>query len=48
MGKKVDCFMQYLRLLPVWWPGTQSARDNHLFACNLAKYSPSDSAINLS
>jgi len=39
----------------VWWPGAQSARDNHLLACNLAKCSPiykkkllADSAINLS
>jgi len=26
--------------LAVWWPGAQSARDNHLLACNLAKCSP--------
>jgi len=28
----------FLRLLTVWWPGTQSERDNHLLACNFAKY----------
>jgi len=38
----------------VWWPGTQSAQDNHVLACNFAKYSPVlkknlliDSAVNL-
>jgi len=47
--------LQILRLLAVWWPGVQSARDNHVLACNFAKYSPilkmfslTDSAINLS
>jgi len=47
--------LQILRLLAVWWPGVQSARDNHILACNFAKYSPilkmfslTDSAINLS
>jgi len=24
----------------VFWPGAQSARDNHALACNFAKYSP--------
>jgi len=24
----------------VWWPSSQSARDNHVHACNFAKYSP--------
>jgi len=24
----------------VFWPGVQSARDNHALACNFAKYSP--------
>jgi len=28
------------RLLALWWPGAQSARDNHVLACNFAKYSP--------
>ena len=42
------------RLTAVWWPGTQSARDSHVIACNFAKYSPiyffsvTDLAIKLS
>jgi len=32
--------MHFLRLLAVWWPGTQSARNNYLLACKFAKYSP--------
>jgi len=40
LGKKVDCIVHFLRLLAVWWPGAQNARDNHLLACNFAKYSP--------
>ena len=40
MGKKVECVVHFLRLLAVWWPDTQSARDNYLLACNFAKYSP--------
>jgi len=52
-GKTVDCVVHFLRLLAVWWPDTQSARDNYVVACNSAKYSPiliffTDSAINLS
>jgi len=35
-----DCFVHFLRLLAVCWPGAQSARDNHVLACNFAKYSP--------
>jgi len=31
------CVIHFLRLLAVCWP---SARDNHLLACNSAKYSP--------
>ena len=31
--------MHFLRLLAVWWPGAQSARDNYLLACNFTKYS---------
>ena len=27
-------------LTAVWWPDTQSARDNHLLTCNFAKCSP--------
>jgi len=29
-----------LRLIAVRWPGTHSARDNHVFPCNFAKYLP--------
>ena len=32
--------MHFLRLVAVWWPAAQSARDNHLLPCNFAKYSP--------
>ena len=32
--------MHFFRRLAVSWPGAQSARDNHLLASNLAKYSP--------
>ena len=39
MGKRVDFVLHILRLLAEWWPGTQGARDNHLLACNFAKYS---------
>ena len=38
-GKKVDCVVHFLRLVAVSWPGAQTARDNHLLACNFAKYS---------
>ena len=47
--------VHFLSLLAVCWPGAQSARDNHVLACNFAKYSPifkmfsfTDSAINRS
>jgi len=36
----MDCFVHCLRILAVWWPDAQSTRDNHLLACNCAKYSP--------
>jgi len=29
-----------IHLLAVWWPGAQSARDDHLFAYNFDNYSP--------
>ena len=32
--------MHFLRLLAAWLPGTQTARNNHLLACNFAKYLP--------
>jgi len=35
-----DCLVHFLRLLAVYWPDAQSARDNHALACNFAKYSP--------
>ena len=38
--QKCDCFMHFLHLLTVCWPSTQSAWDNHILACNFAKYSP--------
>jgi len=34
------CLLQFLRLLAVFRSGAQSARDNHVLACNFAKYSP--------
>jgi len=34
-----DCLVYFLRLLALSWPGVQSARDNHVLACNFAKYS---------
>jgi len=50
----VYCVEHFLRLVAVWWPGTQSARDSHRVACNFDKYasiyekfSLADSAINL-
>ena len=49
-----DCLVHFLRLSAVCWPGALSARDNHVLACNFAKYSPilffspTDSAMNLS
>ena len=35
-----DCFVHFLRLSAVCWPSAQSARDNHVLACNFAKYLP--------
>jgi len=32
-GKVVDCVVLFLRLLALWWPVAQNARDNHLLAC---------------
>ena len=50
-----DCLVHFFRLLVMCWPGAQSARDNHVLACNFAKKihrfkknSLTDSAINLS
>jgi len=47
--------VHFLCLLAVCWTGAQSARDNHLLACNLPnsrrfkkKLSLTDSAINIS
>jgi len=38
--QELDCFVHFLRLLAVFWPSAQSARKNHVLACNFAKYSP--------
>jgi len=38
--QKRGCLTHFLRLLAVWWQGVQSARDNHVLACNFAEYSP--------
>ena len=35
-----DYLVYFLCLLAVCWPGAQNARDNHIFACNFAKYTP--------
>jgi len=47
--------MHFARLANILLKDEESARDNHIFACNFAKYSPvlilfslSDSTINLS
>jgi len=32
------CLMHFLRHLAMRWPSAQSAWDNHLLACNFAKY----------
>jgi len=32
--QKRDCLVHFLRLLAVFWPGAQSARDNHVLASN--------------
>jgi len=49
------CLVHSLRLLAVCWPDAQNAQDNHVLACNFAKYSPifkifslADLSINLS
>jgi len=34
-----DCLIHFLRLLAVRWPSAQSARNNHVLACNFATYS---------
>ena len=35
-----DCLVHFLHRLAVCWPGVQSARGNHVFACNFADFSP--------
>jgi len=35
-----DCLVHFLRLLVACCSGAQSALDNHVLACNFAKYSP--------
>jgi len=39
-GRRLGGFVHFLRLLAVFRPSAQSARDNHVLACNFAKYSP--------
>jgi len=34
-----DCLVHFLHLLAVCWLDAQSARDNHVLACNFSKYS---------
>ena len=53
--QKRDYLMHFARLTNTLLKDEKSAQDNHVFACNLAKYSPiiksfslADSAINLS
>jgi len=49
----IGCLMHFARLANKLLKDEESARDNHIFACNFAKYSPilifllSDSPINL-
>ena len=33
------CLVHFLRILAVCWLGAQSTQDNHVLACNFAKYS---------
>jgi len=35
-----DCLMYFVRLVNTLLNDGESARDNHLLACNFAKYSP--------
>jgi len=37
--QECHCLMHFLPLLAKWWPGAQSARNNHVPACNFAKCS---------
>ena len=34
------CLVYFLSLSAVGWPGSQTARNNHVLACNFAKYLP--------
>jgi len=43
-----DCFVHFLSLSAVFWPGAQSARDNQVLACNFEKYSTYKMAMLLS
>jgi len=36
--QECDSLLHFLCLLAVCWPGMQSARDNHVLACDFAKY----------
>ena len=53
--QEYGCLMQFAHLANTLLKDDESARDNHVLACNFAKYSPiltfftlTDSAINLS
>ena len=35
---RVDCVAHFLQLLAVWWPGAESARDNHVLACDFVNF----------
>ena len=35
-----DYLVHVLRLLELWWPGAQSARDNNVLSCKFANYLP--------
>jgi len=40
-GQKVDLRRVFSSTaIAVWWPGAETARDNHLIACNFAEIPP--------
>jgi len=40
ISQERGCLVYFLSLLAVGWPGAQSAWNNHVLACNFAKYLP--------
>ena len=42
------CLMHFARLANTLLKDEESARDNHVFACNFAKYSPIENCFSLS